>query len=126
MSKAGVNLLLWAAKFNLETVALIPKVTEMGFDGVEIPIFGPESVDILHTKAALRDMGLHPIGCAIMRPDRNPIHENADIRHIGKNYLIQSVEVLAELGGDTLVDSVYSAVGALVGRGRNQLNGIGV
>ena len=120
MPKFGINLLLWAAKFDCETVNLIPKVAEMGFDGVEIPIFDPETVDIAHTKAALRDTNLHPMGCAIMGPDRNPIHEDAAIREIGKNYLRRSVEVLAELGADTLVGPVYSAVGALVGRGRNQ------
>ncbi|MDE0297310.1 MAG: sugar phosphate isomerase/epimerase [Candidatus Poribacteria bacterium] len=120
MPKYGVNLLLWADKFDRESVDLIPKVAEMGFDGVEIPIFDHETVDIRHTKAALRDTNLHPIGCAIMTHDRNPIHEDAAIREIGKNYLKHSIDVLAELGGDTLVGPVYSAVGALVGRGRNQ------
>ncbi len=62
-----------------------------------------------------------------MRHNRNPIHENLDIRDIGNNYLKQSVEVLAELGGDTRVCPVYSAVGALVGRGAGiNMNGIGV
>ena len=75
MPKFGINLLLWAAKFDRETVNLIPKVAEMGFDGVEIPIFDPATVDISHTKMALRDTNLHPMGCAIMGPDRNPIHQ---------------------------------------------------
>ena len=120
MPKYGVNLLLWAAKFDRETVDLIPKVAEMGFDGVEIPIFDPDTVDIPHTKAALRDTNLHPIGCAIMAGDRNPIHEDAAIRENGKDYLKRTIDVLAELGGDTLVGPLYSAVGALVGRGRNR------
>jgi D-psicose/D-tagatose/L-ribulose 3-epimerase len=120
MPKYGVNLLLWADKFDRETVDLIPKVAEMGFDGVEIPIFDHATVDIPLTKAALRDTNLHPIGCAIMIQDRNPIHEDVTIRENGKDYLKRSIEVLAELGGDTLVGPVYSAVGALVGRGRNQ------
>ena len=120
MPKYGVNLLLWADKFDRETVDLIPKVAEMGFDGVEIPIFDPATVDIPHTKTALRDTNLHPIGCAIMAHDRNPIHEDVAIRENGKDYLKRSIDVLAELGGDTLVGPLYSAVGTLVGRGRNQ------
>lgn len=120
MPKYGVNLLLWAAKFDRETVDLIPKVAEMGFNGVEIPIFDPATVDIPHTKAALRDTDLHPMGCAIMTADRNPIHEDVSIRENGKDYLKRTIDILAELGGDTLVGPVYSAVGALVGRGRNQ------
>jgi len=120
MPKFGINLLLWAAKFDRETVNLIPKVAEMGFDGVEIPIFDPETVDIAHTKTALRNTDLHPMGCAIMGPNRNPIHKDAAIRENGKHYLKRSVEVLAALGGNTFVGPVYSAVGSLVGRGRNQ------
>ncbi|MDE0042685.1 MAG: sugar phosphate isomerase/epimerase [Candidatus Poribacteria bacterium] len=120
MPKYGVNLLLWADKFDRETVDLIPKVADMGFDGVEIPIFDHATVDIPLTNAALRDTNLHPIGCAIMAHDRNPIHEDVAIRENGKDYLKRSIDVLAELGGDTLVGPLYSAVGTLVGRGRNR------
>ncbi len=120
MAKFGVNLLLWADKFDRETVDLIPKVADMGFDGVEIPIFDPSTVDIPHTKAALNDTGLHPIACAIMGPDRDPINEDAAIRENGKKYLKACIETIAELGGDTFIGPMYSAVGKLVGRGRNQ------
>ena len=87
MPKFGVNLLLWADKFDRETVDLIPKVAEMGFEGVEIPIFDPDTVDIPHTQAALKTTGLEPIGCNIMGPDRNPIDEDPAIRETGKVYL---------------------------------------
>ncbi len=120
MPKFGVNLLLWADKFDRETVELIPKVAEMGFDGVEIPIFDPETVDIPHTQAALKATGLQVIGCNIMSPDRNPIDEDPGVRENAKAYLKRAIEIIAELGGDTYVGPMYSAVGKLVGRGRNQ------
>jgi D-psicose/D-tagatose/L-ribulose 3-epimerase len=120
MPKFGVNLLLWASKFDRETVELIPKVADMGFDGVEIPIFDPSTVDIPHTQTALRDTGLHPITCTIMGPDRDPINKDSAIRENGKNYLMQCIEISAELGADTCIGPMYSAVGKLVGRGRNQ------
>jgi len=44
MPKFGVNLLLWADKFDKETADLIPKVAELGFDGVEIPVLDRKSV----------------------------------------------------------------------------------
>ena len=37
MPKFGVNLLLWADKFDRETADLIPKVAEMGFEGCRNP-----------------------------------------------------------------------------------------
>ena len=120
MPKFGVNLLLWADKFDRETADLIPKVAEMGFDGVEIPIFDPETVDIPYTQALLKDTGLETIGCNIMAGDRNPIDEDPAIRENGVTYLKRTIEVIAELGADTLVGPMYSAVGKLVGRGRNE------
>ena len=88
--------------------------------GVEIPIFDPDTVDIPYTQALLQDTGLEPIGCNIMGPDRNPIDEDSAIRETGKIYLKRAIEIIAELGGDTFVGPMYSAVGKLVGRGRNQ------
>ena len=87
---------------------------------VEIPIFDPDTVDIPYTQAILKDTGLETIGCNIMAGDRNPIDEDPAIRENGKNYLKRTIEVIAELGADTLVGPMYSAVGKLVGRGRNQ------
>jgi len=119
MPKFGVNLLLWASKFDRETVGLLPKVADMGFDGVEIPIFDPATVDIPYTKTVLRDTGLHPIACTIMGPDRDPINEDAAIRENGKRYLKAGIEITAALGGDLFIGPMYSTVGKLVGRGRN-------
>ena len=118
MPKFGVNLLLWADKFDRESVALIPPVAEMGFDGVEIPVFDPKTVDIAHTKSVLDDLGLEVLTCAIMGPDRDPISDDPSVRQNGKDYLKSCVEVTAELGGDTFIGPMYSAVGRLVGRGR--------
>ena len=120
MPKFGVNLLLWEDKFDRESVDLIPKVAEMGFEGVEIPIFDPATVDIPHTRAALRDAGIEPLACTIMSPDRDPISEDASVREDGKDYLKACIEIVAELGGDLFVGPMYSAVGKLVGRGRSR------
>jgi D-psicose/D-tagatose/L-ribulose 3-epimerase len=121
MPKFGISLLLWADKFDNETVdEFFPKVAEMGFDGVEIPIFDPVKVDIPYTKAALRETGLHPISNTIMGLDRDVIAEDAATREQGKKYLKRCVEIIAELGGDLFCGPMYSVVGKLVGRGRNQ------
>ena len=55
-----------------------------------------------------------------MAGDRNPIDEDPAIRENGRTYLKRTIEIVAELGADTLVGPMYSAVGKLVGRGRNQ------
>ena len=52
MAKYGINFLLWSGSFDKESIPLVQKAADMGFDGVEIPIFDPDAVDIEATKEA--------------------------------------------------------------------------
>jgi len=120
MPKFGVNLLLWTDKFDKESVELIPMVAKLGFDGLEIPIFAPEQVDIPATKAALEDNNLGCTGCVIHGPDRDLISDDAAIRQNAKDYMKSCIEIVQKLGGDMLIGPLYSAVGKLIGRGRTE------
>ena len=120
MLKYGVNLLLFTGKFDHESIDLIYKVADMEFDGVEIPIFEPDAVDVEGTKKALKSTNLGCTGCAIMSPDRDIISDDPEIRENGKNYLKSCIEILAELGSDTFAGPFYSAVGKLVGRAHTE------
>lgn len=120
MPKYGINLLLMTGKFDHESVELIYKVADMGFDGVEIPIFDPDTVDVEATKKALESTNLECTGCTIMSPERDIISDEPEIRETGKNYLTSCIEILAELGSDTFAGPFYSATGKLVGRPRTE------
>jgi len=67
MAKYGINLLLWSGSFNNDSLPLIQKVADFGFDGVEIPIFDPAEVDIKATKKSLE----------------NSRHRNHNLRYTG-------------------------------------------
>ncbi|MBM3211928.1 sugar phosphate isomerase/epimerase, partial [Candidatus Poribacteria bacterium] len=58
MVKYGINFLLWSGDFTKESIPFIKKAADMGFDGVEIPIFNPNTVDIEATKEALKANGM--------------------------------------------------------------------
>lgn len=51
MPKYGINFLLWSGDFTKESLPLIQKAADMSFDGVEIPIFNPDTVDVKATKS---------------------------------------------------------------------------
>lgn len=118
MPKYGVSLLLWTDKFDKESIDLIPMVAEFGFDGVEIPFFDPDTVDIPATKAALEEHNLGCTGCAITGPGRDIISLDPAERQTGKDYLQAVIEITAALGSDIIIGPMYSSVGKLVGRGR--------
>ena len=118
--KFGVNLFLWTAAFTKDTLNLLPKVAELGFDGVEIPIDLIEQIDVKGTKKLLDSTGLASCCCGVLGSSRDLISEDSVVRENAKNYIKTCIEVAAQWGSDVFCGPLYSAVGKLVGRGRTQ------
>jgi len=119
MVKLGVDLMLWTGSFNSETDAkLVEKAARMGFDGVELPIFNPETVNVKETARVLKDNGLGCTACTVLSPQQNLIDESPTVRQNGVDHLRRVLEMVAEMGGEVVSGPEYSPVGHLVGRGR--------
>lgn len=56
----GVSTWLWQSPFTTESVALFPKIKELGFDLVEIPVEDPSLIDGKVVKEELKKNGLEP------------------------------------------------------------------
>jgi len=120
MVKYGINFLLWSGSFDRESLPLVKKAADMGFDGVEIPIFDPDAVDIEATKEALAATGMDCTGCSILGDDRDLISDDPAIRGNAKKYMKECIEICAALGAKIFCGPLYSAVGKLVGRSRTE------
>lgn len=118
MAKYGINLLLWSGDFANESLPLIQKVADLGFDGVEIPIFDPKNVDIKATKSALKSAGITATCCAILGDDRDIISDDPAIRENAKKYMKDCIKISADINSPIFCGPLYSAVGKLVGRSR--------
>ena len=118
--KVGVNLLLWSAQMGRESVGLVHKVGEMGFDGVEIFIDDPAAIDCRALREAAEAHGLGMTCCSIVGPDRHLISDDATVRRQALDYLRAACEVCAEVGSDTFCGPLYAGVGVLAGRPRNE------
>lgn len=118
--KYGINFLLWSGDFTRESIPLIKKAADMGFDGVEIAIFDPDDVDIKATKDALKANGMDCTTCSILGDDRDMISDDPAIRENAKKYMKDCIQIGAALGSPIFCGPLYSAVGKLVGRSRTQ------
>ncbi len=119
--KLGVDLMLWTGSFNSRTdMKLIDKVARMGFDGVELPIFNPKTVNVKRTAQAIKDNGLGCTICTVLSPQQNLIDPSPKVRQAGVDHLTGVLEMGAALGADSVAGPEYSPVGHLVGRGRTQ------
>jgi len=119
--RIGVDLMLWTGSFNSRTdMKLIDKVARMGFDGVELPIFTPNTVNVKRTARAIQDNGLGCTICTVLSPKQSLIDPSAKVRQAGVDHLSHVLEMGAALGADGVSGPEYSPVGHLVGRGRTQ------
>jgi len=116
--KFGVNLLLWTVTFEKKKLSLLPKIAKMGFDGVEVPLFALDLIDIDATKAKLDECGLDFLGCSIVDPEASPISPKASERRAAVKYLRDRIETTRKLGGNAVAGPMYAPVGYLVGRRR--------
>lgn len=119
--RLGVDLMLWTGSFNSRTdMKLIDKVARMGFDGVELPIFTPNTVNVKRTARAIQDNGLGCTICTVLSLKQSLIDPSVKVRQAGVDHLSRILEMGAALGADGVSGPEYSPVGHLVGRGRTK------
>lgn len=107
----GVSTWLWESPFNTETIALFPKISEMGFDLVEIPIEDPELINGPLVKQALLDNGLKAVVCGAFGPTKDLTHEDPAVHDNCFRYLEKCFELCNLWEVDFMAGPMYAAVG---------------
>lgn len=108
----GVNAWVWVSPCTTDELkTLAPKVKQMGFDWIEVPLEAIGDVDYAQGAQIIRDHGLGVSTCAAMGPDRDLIHSDPAIQQNGMTYIRQCIDATHALGGTNLVGPIYSAVG---------------
>ncbi len=113
----GLNLLVYTAAFTKDKLDLIPKVADLGYDGVEIPFNDLSLLDAPATKQALEKAGMGMTACCVMMPGENPCSPDADERARAVARLKKMVDLTGEMGGDAVAGPLYSPCGYLTGKG---------
>lgn len=117
--KVGINLLLWTGNPTKEHLPLIEQIARWGYDGVEVPIFHYDESTYKAFKERMDDLGLGATAITVMPPEANPISEDASVRAKAVEHLKRSLDMAAILGADVFAGPLYSPVGRMVGRPRN-------
>ena len=116
--KYGLNLLVYTASFDKSQLGLIPKVADMGYDGVEV-LFGDLSVlDAKATRAALEASKMGMTACCVMMEDSNPCSPDDAVRKAAVARLNQMIDIAAEMGAEAVAGPLYSPVRYLTGKAR--------
>jgi D-psicose/D-tagatose/L-ribulose 3-epimerase len=116
--KFGVNTLIWSEGFDTSHIKLFEPIKEAGFDGLEFPLFTPNPRPNAEIRRGLEQTGLECTFCSILAPGFNTISEDSSVRARSKQYWIDTVRTVAEMGGKLLCGPLYSPVGHFAGRRR--------
>lgn len=114
----GINLLLWGATIGEDHYPLLHQIKGWGFDGVEIPTFGPDLPRYQKLGAKLKEIGLACSTCVIVQKETNPLDPDPAVRKAGVEFLKQMVDHNHAVGSTMMMGPYSSPVGGLIGRGR--------
>ncbi len=115
--KYGMNLLLWSGEVTDDMLPTIEKLKEMGYDGVELPMFNLD-LDYAKLGQQLKDMGLQCTAVTVRNLEDNPISEDAAVRAKGIDLTKKTLDCCAAAGVQTLCGPYHSALGHFSGAGR--------
>jgi len=78
--KFGMNLLLWSGELNDGMMPVLEQLKKIGYDGVEVPIFGGDPASFRPWAKRLDDLGFERTAVTIRTEADNPISPDAKIR----------------------------------------------
>ena len=110
--RLGVNTWVWTTPLNTDELGrLTVKISEMGFDHIEVPVELSNEVDYAKAGQIARDRGLSVSAAGAFGPEQDLISEDAQIRAGAMKYVRHCIESASALGAANLIGPMYSAVG---------------
>ena len=116
--KFGVTTYVWTLEFTPSHLALLPRIKEGGFDGVEIPFFHLKEFPAAEIRKGVEANGLECTASMVLLDGLSLISEDPEVRRKTRAHLADTIEVAAEAGARIIAGPVYSPVGYLPGRRR--------
>jgi len=116
--KFGVHVFIWTASFGESDLGLLPAIKEHGFDGVELPLFGPSEFAAARIRKGLEENGLECTVSKVLPEGMSLASGEPEVRRKTVSHLQDSIRAAAEAGSKLLVGPLYSPVGYLPGRRR--------
>jgi D-psicose/D-tagatose/L-ribulose 3-epimerase len=115
--KYGINLYLWADDMHDGLMPVLEKLKQIGFDGVEVPIFDLDRAKWKLWANRLDDIGLGRTANTVIAPEHNPLSDDPAIREAAYEHLKAVVDCCATVGSSILCGPHQVALGVFTGRG---------
>ena len=112
----GINLLLWTdTPYTPEFLPLYGKLKDMGFDGVELPMFSGHPEDYRKLGERLHDLGLERTATVIRNEDDDPISPDPAIRQAAASAMKHAIDCAQAADAKLIGGPFYAAIGKFSG-----------
>jgi D-psicose/D-tagatose/L-ribulose 3-epimerase len=110
--KVGMNLLYWTTELTPEHDAVLESLAELGYDGVEVPVFSgqPEHYQRLARKLDELKLQRTCVYC-ITDPKMNLVSEDATVRRAGQRDMERALACTQALGASTMIGPLTQTLG---------------
>ena len=115
--KYGINLYLWADDMHDSLMPVLEKLKQIGYDGVEVPIFDLDQAKWKLWAQRLDDLGLERTANTVIAPEHNPISADRATREAAYRHMQAVVDCCATVGSSILCGPHQVALGVFTGRG---------
>src|SRR6266536_4013283 len=108
----GINTWNWVAPLTTaHCETLFPKIKQMGFDVVELPLEDISLLDAATIRGLLADNGLGVTVCGAFGPSRDVSSDDPAIVRQAIDYVRDSLDFCQEVGAKVYAGPIYAAVG---------------
>lgn len=117
----SINLLCLAGFIEREHLGEIRRLADLGYDGVEIPVFAGDPAHYAWLGRELDALGLRRTSVSIIpSPDANPLSADADTRRRGAAHLDWALDCAIALGAESVGGPFYAPLGHFTGSGPSE------
>ena len=115
--KYGMNLLLWTDHLNDSILPVLELLKEIGYDGVEVPLFQLDESHYQKWGQRLDDLGLERTAVTVRSSEENCISDDPALRAAGVEANKRTLDCCQALGVQVLCGPYHSALGEFSGAG---------
>jgi D-psicose/D-tagatose/L-ribulose 3-epimerase len=115
--KTGFDMLLWTTHVTEEHYPMIEKIKQVGYDGVEIPVFGGDVEHFEKLGKVIKDNGLDCASVTVIPDEQhNPISADEANRKGAVEHLKWAIDCSAAMDSEVLCGPLYQPLGVFTGR----------
>jgi D-psicose/D-tagatose/L-ribulose 3-epimerase len=111
----GINLMLWNDDMDDSLMPVLEFVRDIGFDGVEVPMFDLDPVKWARWGRRLDDLGLARTANHVVAPEFDPVSPDPLVRQRGYEHMTRVVDCCQQVGATILAGPHQIALGVFSG-----------